>query len=118
MLLVSRLPLKDTQLLLLSGDGVLCCQGGCDCCEPCERQLLRRAHIDTAELAVGAPVPASALVPRLLATCRERADLAAESEGGCGAQPGIPGWGIYGEPVVLPIPLVDQGIILHNRHDL
>ena len=68
MLLLTRMPLQHTlgRFLLISSDRVLCGQGRCDGSEPFERQLLRSAQIGTVELAsalaVGAPVPAPALV--------------------------------------------------------
>src|SRR6266700_2264931 len=84
-----------------------------------ERRECGRFTMELAStLAVGAPVPAPALVSRLLTARREGPDLAAEGEGRGGAQPGIPGGRAHGQPARLSMLLVEQGIFLYHRHSL
>src|SRR5215831_9948470 len=102
--------LPNRNLLRIFGERALCGQGLRRRPEPIERQFLRHAQIDAVEpplpATVGAPVPASAFVSRLLAPRREGPDLAAKGEGRGGAQPGIPGWCIHGQLDVPSVVLV------------
>src|SRR5258707_14078431 len=118
MLLRSRMPLSNIRVRfrLISSERVRCGKGSGNGFEPVERHLLRQAQIGTVELpstlAVGTPVPAPALMPRLLAARREGPHLTAEGESRGGTQTGIPGGRAHGQPTPLSITLVEQGSFL------
>ena len=87
-----------------------------------KRHLLCCTYVDlvkfTPTLPVGTPVPAPALVSRLLATCREGPHLAAEGKARGRAQPGIPGGCPHGESALLSVPLIEQDIFLDHSDSL
>src|SRR5258708_29088469 len=95
---------------LISSERVRCGKACGNGFEPVERHLLRQAQIGTVELpstlAVGTPVPAPALVPRLLAARREGPHLTAEGESRGGHQPGRPGRRAHREPARLSVSFV------------
>src|SRR5258708_25017424 len=105
---------------LISSERVRCGKACGNGFEPVERHLLRQAQIGTVELpstlAVGTPVPAPALVPRLLAARREGPHLTAEGESRGGTQPGIPGRPAPGPPTPLSIPFVEEGLFFYPKH--
>src|SRR5260370_32218702 len=107
---------------LISRERVRCGKACGNGFEPVERHLLRQAQIGTVELpstlAVGTPVPAPALVPRLLAARREGPHLTAEGESRGGTQPRIPGGPAPGEPTRSSLPFVGQGLFLYLKHSL
>src|SRR5438477_13232 len=79
---------------------------------PVEGHLLRRAHIDTVELAfalaVGAPIPVPTLIARLLSAHGKGSEQTAHTENGGSPQPGIPGGGSHTELIVLSVSLIAQ----------
>src|SRR5215471_1109450 len=101
---------------------MLCGQDRCHGAQTLKGQLLRFAEVGAVKLApalaVGAPVPAATLIARWLFARREGAQRTAKGEGARCAQPGIPGWRSHRQPLVLSVSLVDQGLILHDRHGL
>src|SRR5260370_37722993 len=107
---------------LISSERVRCGKACGNGFEPVERHLLRQAQIGTVELpstlAVGTPVPAPALVPRLLAARREGPHLTAEGESRGGTQPGIPGGRGPGQATSLVIPLVEEGALFDHPHSI
>src|SRR5260370_13276082 len=94
---------------LISSERVRCGKACGNGFEPVERHLLRQAQIGTVELpstlAVGTPVPAPALVPRLLAARREGPHLTAEGESRGGTHTRLPGGRAHRQPPPLSIPL-------------
>src|SRR5258708_36291971 len=107
---------------LISSERVRCGKACGNGFEPVERHLLRQAQIGTVELpstlAVGTPVPAPALMPRLLAARREGPHLTAEGESRGGTQPSLPRGRGHRQPTPLSIPFVGQGIFLYHKPNL
>ena len=117
-----RLSLQNmlVRLTLVSSDTVLSGQGDCHNVQSFKRHLLRFAEIDPVERsftpAVGSPIPATTLIARLLFASGEGPERTPKGEGASCAQPAIPGWRSHRQPAVLPVSLVDQGIILYYRN--
>src|SRR6266516_7168441 len=66
-------------------------------------------------MAIGSPVPVTALIARTLFACGEGPEWTAKGEVGGGTQPGIPGGCSHRQPGVLPIAQIDQRFTLHDR---
>src|SRR5215467_9948116 len=67
-----------------------------------------------AALAIGSPVPLTALIARSLFACSEGPERTAKGEAGGATQPGIPGGCSHHQASLLSIVQIDQRFTLHS----
>src|SRR5215469_5998590 len=67
-----------------------------------------------AALAIGSPVPLTALIARSLFACSEVPERTAKGEAGGATQPGIPGGCSHHQASLLSIAQIDQRLTLHD----